>query len=196
MHRTVAQDLREQHVRSQRWMTALKVPITCIFFLSTGASRQEIEADTARQLLLQESEIRRGDWILSVPSSSGPAIFGCGLRSLALFQGPCYKKVVLNPGAHGLSRTKVVTLDQVLALLAFVGIHEAIHVDPQAHRPIGMRRRYAIAIALEVDQAGCRDALGVLHTSVDFHAEATTGGLDLLGNQHRGVCDAQMGVAV
>lgn len=64
---------------------------------------------------------------------------------------------VVAPVIDGLPSAMVVALDQALVFtddLAFGSDHQAVRVDPQAHRPVGIRRWHAVAIALEVDQAG------------------------------------------
>lgn len=77
---------------------------------------------------------------------------------------------VVTPVVDGLASAMVVALDQALMLtddLAFGRDNQAIRVDPQAHRPIGIRRWHAVAVALEVDQAGGRDPLGVFHKAIE-----------------------------
>src|SRR3989344_5729967 len=80
------------------------------------------------------------------------------------------RRQVVAPVVPCLARTMVVTLDQALVLahdLAFGGNHQAIRVDPQAHGSVGEWRRHAVAVALEVDQAGGRDSLRVLNKAIE-----------------------------
>lgn len=45
--------------------------------------------------------------------------------------------------------------------------HDPVGIDPQAHRAVGEGRRHAVAIALQVDEAGRRNALGVFDEAVE-----------------------------
>ena len=47
------------------------------------------------------------------------------------------------------------------------GNDDPLGVDPDTHRPVGERGGHAVAVALEVDEAGRRDALGVLDEAVE-----------------------------
>ena len=50
--------------------------------------------------------------------------------------------------------------------LALRGNHDTIRIDPKAHRSIGEGRRHAVAIALQMDEAGRCNALGILDKPV------------------------------
>ncbi len=50
--------------------------------------------------------------------------------------------------------------------LPFRGNDDPFRIDPQAHRPVGEGCRYAVAVALEVYEAGRRYPPGVLHQAV------------------------------
>ena len=74
-------------------------------------------------------------------------------------------------------------LDDPLVLaqdLSLGGNDEPIRIDPQADGPVGEGRRHAVAIALEADQAGRRDALALLDEAVEGRRQRHQGGL-LLG---------------
>src|SRR5690606_2941556 len=47
------------------------------------------------------------------------------------------------------------------------GNHDPFWIDPEADWPIGEGRRHAVAIALQMDQAGRRDPLGVFDEAVE-----------------------------
>src|SRR5579872_5563068 len=51
--------------------------------------------------------------------------------------------------------------------LTFGDNDDALGIHPKAHWPIGERRRYAVAIALQMDEAGRRHALGVFDKAVE-----------------------------
>jgi len=51
--------------------------------------------------------------------------------------------------------------------LPFRGNHNPLRIDPEADRPVGEGRRHAVAIALQMDQAGRRDPLGVFDEAVE-----------------------------
>ena len=51
--------------------------------------------------------------------------------------------------------------------LSLGGDDDALGIDPHADRAVGEGRRHAVAIALEMDQAGRRDALGVFDKAVE-----------------------------
>ena len=51
--------------------------------------------------------------------------------------------------------------------LPFGGDDDALGIDPHADRAIGEGRRDAVAIALQMDQARRRDALGVFDETVE-----------------------------
>ena len=77
---------------------------------------------------------------------------------------------VVAPVVDGLTGGVMASVDdaQVLADdLAFGRDDESVGVDAQAHRPVCVRRRHAVAVALEVHEAGRRDALGVLDEAVE-----------------------------
>src|SRR3954452_23813567 len=60
----------------------------------------------------------------------------------------------------------VATHDDSLVLgddLAFGGNHQTARIHAQTDWPIGKGRRHTVAVALEVDEAGGRDALDVFH---------------------------------
>ena len=44
---------------------------------------------------------------------------------------------------------------------------DPVRIDPQAHRAVGEGGRHAVAIALEMDEAGRRNALGVFDEAVE-----------------------------
>ncbi|MNE41194.1 hypothetical protein D3C80_1352530 [compost metagenome] len=51
--------------------------------------------------------------------------------------------------------------------LALRSNHDTIRIDPQAHRSIGEGCRDAVAIALQMDEAGRRDPLGIFDEAVE-----------------------------
>ena len=51
--------------------------------------------------------------------------------------------------------------------MPFGSDHQALRVDPQADRAVGERRRNAVAIAFEADQASGRDTLAMLDEPVE-----------------------------
>ena len=74
-------------------------------------------------------------------------------------------------------------LDQPFMLtenLPFCGHDKPIGVDPETDRPVGEGGRHAIAVALEADQAGGRDALALLDEAVEGRRQRHQRGL-LLG---------------
>ena len=51
--------------------------------------------------------------------------------------------------------------------LPFGGNHDPFRIDPEADRPVGEGCRHAVAVALQMDQAGRRDSLGVFDEAVE-----------------------------
>src|SRR5690606_24462597 len=47
------------------------------------------------------------------------------------------------------------------------GNHDPFRIDPEADRPVGEGRRHAVAVALQMDEAGRRDPLGVFDEAVE-----------------------------
>lgn len=61
-------------------------------------------------------------------------------------------------------------LDQSLMLaqdLSLGGHDDPVGIDPQAHRAVGEGGRDAVAVALEADQTGRRDALALLDEAIE-----------------------------
>jgi hypothetical protein len=61
------------------------------------------------------------------------------------------------------AKTKGVLADD----LPLGGDDDTFGIDPHANRAIGERRRHAVAVAVEVDQARRRDALGIFDKAVE-----------------------------
>ena len=77
---------------------------------------------------------------------------------------------VVPPVVDGAAGNVVRALDDpgVLAHDLALGHHdEAVGIDPQAHRSVGERGGDAVAVALEVHEAGRRHPLGVLDEAVE-----------------------------
>src|SRR5271155_2757532 len=67
--------------------------------------------------------------------------------------------------------------------LPFGSDNDPFWVNPQAHRPIGKGCRHAVAVTLEVHEAGWRHALGVLDKTIEGppqrHQAGSFGGMHL-----------------
>ena len=78
------------------------------------------------------------------------------------------------PVVNGMSRTVMAAVDHALMLandLPFRHYFEAVGIDPQADRAIGEGGRHAVAIALQMDEAGRRDPLGMFHKTIERPAQ-------------------------
>ena len=81
---------------------------------------------------------------------------------------------IVPPVVDGASRQMVGSLDDpwMFAQDPPLGGHDdALGIDPHADRTVGERRRHAVAIALQVDEAGRRDAFGVFDEPVERTAK-------------------------
>ena len=77
---------------------------------------------------------------------------------------------IVPPIVDGLAKTVVRPLDDAAVLadeLPLRGNHNPLRIDPEADRPVGEGRRHAVAVALQMDQAGRRDPLGVFDEAVE-----------------------------
>ncbi|KWT72158.1 hypothetical protein APV28_1636 [Comamonas testosteroni] len=90
---------------------------------------------------------------------------------------------VVTPVVDGPTTDVVAPVDEARVLaqdLTFGGDHQPLGVDPQTHRPVGVGGRHAVAVALEVHQAGGRDPLGVFDEAVEGARHRHQGGPLLL----------------
>ena len=70
----------------------------------------------------------------------------------------------------GLAKPIMRPLDDAAVLahdLPLRGNHDAFRIDPKADRPVGEGGRHAVAVALQMDEAGRRDPLGVFDEAVE-----------------------------
>jgi len=77
---------------------------------------------------------------------------------------------VMAPVVDGVAYAVVAAVDDASVFaeqLALGGHHNPLGIDAQAHRSVGKRGRHAVANALEGHQARGRDALGVLHETIE-----------------------------
>src|SRR5690606_28702623 len=82
-----------------------------------------------------------------------------------------HDRQIVPPVVDRLARPIVGAVDDAAMLtddLAFRSDHDTIRIDPQAHWSIGERGRHAVAIALQMDEAGRSDPLRIFDEAVEW----------------------------
>jgi hypothetical protein len=93
----------------------------------------------------------------------------CAVAQRARFA--LHDRQIMPPVVDRLAGAITRTVDDAAMLahdLAFSGDDDPIRINPKAYRPIGEGCRNAVAVALQMHEAGRRDPLGVFDEAIEW----------------------------